>query len=223
MIKPKICITLAGKTETELLANLVKAQVFHDFVELRLDFLSEVQLEFLFELKKRLKGRSIITCRSKQDGGEFLGSDEEQMEILYHVNNLGFDFIDVDVRLIQQLNLPEKKSRVITSYHNFSHTPGYLTLKKILKKMRASRADVYKFACFTKSPKDLNSLYKLLINKKPSEQLIVLGMGQVGQISRIISPLLGSFLTFASLEESVAPGQLSFEEMRKIYKQFANL
>lgn len=252
---PQICITLAGKSEAELLENLAEAQKLHDFVELRLDFLPEVRPEFLIELRKKLKGRGVVTCRATRDGGEFQGTDEEQLEILYQASDLGFDFIDVDLRLADKFlaikNKPDyvsntspleggdpkgrgmsgkqeidnnsvqngEKSKVIASYHHFSHTPGYLQLRKILKKMRASGADIYKFACQVESEKDLHSLYKLLINKKPSEEIIVLGMGKVGQISRVVSPLLGGFLTFASLGDSVASGQFGFEEIQKKYRE----
>jgi 3-dehydroquinate dehydratase type I len=216
--KPQICLTVFGRTEAELLENLKQAQSLHNFVELRLDYLPSIPLDFLPRLKKEVLGKAIITCRSRQDGGEFAGNDEEQLTILQQANELGFTLVDVDLRLINQLELVEKKSQIIVSYHHFSHTPGYLQLKKILKRMRASRADVYKFACLAQSEKDLRSLYKLLVNQKSDEKLIVLGMGPIGRTSRIVSPLLGGLLTFASLTEATAPGQLSFEELAKAYK-----
>jgi 3-dehydroquinate dehydratase type I len=43
-------------------------------------------------------------------------------------------------------------------------------------------------------------------------------MGRRGKISRIMAPLLGSVITYASLdpEEASAPGQLTIEEMQTI-------
>ena len=42
-------------------------------------------------------------------------------------------------------------------------------------------------------------------------------MGEYGILSRILCTLLGSPFTYASLVESVAPGQLTLREMRSIY------
>mgnify|MGYP006322735585 FL=1 len=45
-------------------------------------------------------------------------------------------------------------------------------------------------------------------------------MGDYGIISRILSTFYGnSPFTYASLEQSIAPGQLSVIEMRRIYER----
>jgi len=45
-------------------------------------------------------------------------------------------------------------------------------------------------------------------------------MGEEGKISRIMAPYFGSYLSFASLERGAesAPGQLTVEEMREIFR-----
>jgi 3-dehydroquinate dehydratase/shikimate dehydrogenase len=50
--------------------------------------------------------------------------------------------------------------------------------------------------------------------------VIALGMGQAGQISRILAPKLGGFLTFASLDEAhaTAPGQMTVQHYRDLYR-----
>ena len=49
---------------------------------------------------------------------------------------------------------------------------------------------------------------------------VVLGMGQEGRISRIMTPYLGSEFTFASAAqgEETAPGQFDFQQLTDIYK-----
>jgi len=47
-------------------------------------------------------------------------------------------------------------------------------------------------------------------------------MGELGIFSRIACVLTGSFLTYASLEEKTAPGQINIDEMREIYHLFSN-
>jgi 3-dehydroquinate dehydratase-1 len=52
--------------------------------------------------------------------------------------------------------------------------------------------------------------------------MIVLGMGHLGKLSRVISPLLGAYLTFASLNTPTAPGQLSLQELQIKYNTLLN-
>ena len=47
-------------------------------------------------------------------------------------------------------------------------------------------------------------------------------MGELGIFSRIVCPLAGSFLTYASFEEKTAPGQLNIKKMREIYNLIMN-
>ena len=42
-------------------------------------------------------------------------------------------------------------------------------------------------------------------------------MGTLGFFSRIMCVIKGSFLTYASLEEKTAPGQINIEKMKEIY------
>jgi 3-dehydroquinate dehydratase-1 len=48
--------------------------------------------------------------------------------------------------------------------------------------------------------------------------IIAVSMGDAGKISRVVAPLLGAYLTYASLRKGKesAPGQLSFEEVKRI-------
>jgi 3-dehydroquinate dehydratase len=45
-------------------------------------------------------------------------------------------------------------------------------------------------------------------------------MGELGRVSRLLSPLFGGFFTFASLElgSETAAGQMTIQEMRAAYE-----
>ena len=43
-------------------------------------------------------------------------------------------------------------------------------------------------------------------------------MGDIGQITRIVGPARGSFLSYAASDRQAAPGQLSVKEMLETYK-----
>jgi len=222
LTQPRICLSIGENNLDKLLSTIDKAQSIHNFLEIRVDYLDNLNLEIIKIIKQKLKVKAIFTCRSSQDGGQFQGSDVEQIEFLMFATDLGFEFIDVDWRLISNFKHKFEHTKIIVSYHHYQHTPSYLNLKHKLKKMRASVADIYKFACLVKSEKDLFKLYKLLLAKKSGEEMIVLGMGHLGKLSRVISPLLGGYLTFASLNTPTAPGQLSLQELQIKYNTLLN-
>ncbi len=67
---------------------------------------------------------------------------------------------------------------------------------------------------------DIKTLIRLLLDKKPNEEMIVIGMGDKGKITRLINPLLGSYLTYASTEYSQsAPGQIPINLLRAVYQR----
>jgi len=47
-------------------------------------------------------------------------------------------------------------------------------------------------------------------------------MGELGIFSRIMCPIVGSFLTYAFFEEKTAPGQINITKMREIYDLISN-
>ena len=76
--------------------------------------------------------------------------------------------------------------------------------------------DVVKIATNVVNDNDNIELIKLLINK--DKDVIILGMGEKGKIIRIISPLLGGYLTFASVDNNIsASGQISLNDLIQIY------
>jgi 3-dehydroquinate dehydratase/shikimate dehydrogenase len=74
-----------------------------------------------------------------------------------------------------------------------------------------------KIATFVNSWADNRRLMELLSREWPKPAIVV-GMGDVGQITRIIGPARGSFLTYAAVTSVSAPGQLSVHEMLDVYR-----
>ncbi len=71
--------------------------------------------------------------------------------------------------------------------------------------------DIIKIATHINSEGDIITLQNLLAESK--ENLILIGMGEKGAVTRIEFPKLGSKLTFCSAQLNTAPGQISLEEM----------
>jgi len=57
------------------------------------------------------------------------------------------------------------------------------------------------------------------------KRMVVFGMGELGKISRIISPFLGAEFTFASVDDTLntAPGQISFDKLNYIHNEIRKL
>ncbi len=191
-------------------------------VELRLDYLNDFSgIEKIRDISK-LK---ISTCMPSWEGGKFKGSEKERIEILLSaIEFSGYLTIELKTRkslrdmLIKKAR--EKGVKVIIAYHDFNSTPGRKAILKILKKEQAAGADIAKVAFMPKNYADvLNTMYSLVENKI-GIPVIAVSMGKIGKISRIIAPVLGSYLTYASVEmgKESAEGQLTVDELRNVLK-----
>ena len=202
----KICTPVIGKTLKEFLKNLEKVQEVSDMVELRVDKIKDLREQDLKLIRKKTIKEAILTSRRK--------------DILLKGLDLKFDFIDIDLSMINDLRLSQlKQSKIILSFHDFQKTPNIKKLVVILDQMRKCRSDIIKIATKVKNNEDLGNLFRLILAKKKEEKIIVVGMGKKGQLTRILGPLLGSFLAFASTEFGMtAPGQIDINKMRNIYK-----
>jgi 3-dehydroquinate dehydratase-1 len=59
-----------------------------------------------------------------------------------------------------------------------------------------------------------------LIKKFPSADIISFAMGAEGLLSRVMCPLAGGYLTYASIKEGSgsAPGQITVADMHSLYR-----
>jgi len=206
MKKIKICTPIIGRNLKEFLKNLDQAQEVSDMVELRADKIKNLSEEDLHLIRKKTKKEAIFTCKNK--------------EIILRALNLGFDYVDVELSLISNINLPkQEKSKIILSFHDFKKTPKIQELTATINYMREYNVGVLKIATMVNDNQDIKNLLQILLDKKNNEKMIVIGMGEKGKIIRILGPLLGSFLTFASTQYGkTAPGQIDIKKMQNIYK-----
>ena len=107
--------------------------------------------------------------------------------------------------------------------HNLRSTPGLEELKRIVTQELATGADICKVVTTAKSFED-NLTALRLFALFPGVKLVALAMGQVGKPSRVFSPLLGGYFTYASLSEGKesATGQLTVNYLRSFYEATGN-
>jgi len=211
-----ICVPLVERTVEEdvKLANSLDC----DLVEVRLDYLASASgLERIKEINKPI----IATCIPKWEGGLFMGSEEERLRLLESCIPY-CDYVTVEVGADEEFRrdlIKKAKTRnvkVIMAFHDFKGTPSLDRIVDIIKDEERVGADIAKVSFMANSRADVLTLIRALVECKSSIPIIALSMGEKGKVSRIIGPMFGSYLTFASSSKSKesAPGQLTLEEIR---------
>ncbi len=209
-----ICVSLSEKTIQETI-NVLPAL---DFVELRLDLIADLSIEG-FQKILDLDKRTIITFRP--NGTE----DHVRMDYFSRAIQSGATYIDIEYEcrtgMVQQLADRVRKTgsqtRLILSYHNYELTPSVDILKDIIANGRRMGVELIKIATQVQDRKDNIRLLQLL---ETDENLVVIGMGEKGKLTRVSAPLLGSLFTFVSLEsgKETAAGQLSQDQMSDLLR-----
>lgn len=213
--KLPICTILAEADLAQTKALTAEVERDSTFFELRADFLSNLNEELIYSLKKILKLPTIFTLRDRENGGQFVGSNSEKLNFYRQAVDASYEYLDLelDSPLIDVLD--RKKSKLIVSYHNFSATPSLAKLRSVIVQAQTKKPDLIKIATFVNQTTDLQVLAKLLLDHQIPKQLIVVGMGELGKPSRVLFPYLGSFLTYAVFNNKITSGQLSLSEMQK--------
>jgi 3-dehydroquinate dehydratase/shikimate dehydrogenase len=184
-----------------------------ELVEYRLDYLSHLP-----DLNRLLKDRPtpvVITIRRAEDKGRWRQSEEQRQTLLRQAIVQGVEYVDLEMDVAPMIRRYGKTKRII-SYHNFDETPD--DLDKIHARMTKLDPDIIKLATMANSPSDMVRMLQLV--KHSDVPTVGFCMGEFGMASRILCGKYGSPLTYATFnkDRELAPGQLSFEEMRKIYR-----
>jgi 3-dehydroquinate dehydratase/shikimate dehydrogenase len=181
-------------------------------IELRLDFLAKAP-----DLKRMLAAKPceiVATVRRPVDGGRWPGSEEERLLLLRQAIVGGFDWVDLETDISEEVRRYKDVKRII-SYHNLREVPH--DLEAIYERMCEQDADVIKIAVTAQSIFDNLRVLKLMQHaKKPT---VAFCMGDLGWPSRILGAKYGAPFTYAAFnrERGIAPGILSYEDLKKVY------
>ena len=215
-----ICVPIVGSSMLKALDQISAADKVADILELRLDLIVSPDLNALLHAANK---PVIVTNRSKLDGGQFKGNDEERLQVLHDAMAAKADYVDIEVSTPREYLQPFLEgydtSRIILSYHDFSHTPE--DINPLYEAMNDLPGEILKIVTYARDLNDNLKMFQLLERaKKENKKLIGLCMGDLGEISRVLSPLYGGFLTFGSLEtgQESAPGQIPANVLRNIYR-----
>lgn len=214
-MKPiRICVPVVAPTQAEAARAWEKIAHQGYLTELRVDYLEPpVDLAALFQDRP---GPVIVTNRLRTEGGRWQGGEAARRRLLEEAITLGADYVDLeftaDPDWRRELLAHRGGSRIILSWHDVTSTPPADRLREVLEEMLAQDADIVKLVTFARQPADAVRLLTLIpAALERGREIIALGMGPEGKFSRVVAPLLGSYLTFATLKagQESAPGQMT--------------
>jgi 3-dehydroquinate dehydratase type I len=190
--------------------------------ELRLDYLARPDLPRLLRYPR---GPVIVTNRLPQEGGRWQGEERDRQRQLEQAISLGADYVDVEFNADPQwrrdILAGRGRSKIILSWHDLQGTSTPYRLADTMVAMAELHADIIKIVVYAHKPADGLALLALIPGAlERGQDIIAFSMGPAGKYSRVISPLLGGYLTFAVLEagQESAPGQLTVRELLAIWE-----
>ena len=210
-----ICVPIVSGTTEAAVADIEKAGAYADLLEIRVDYIQNPDLVKIFAAKRV---PFIITVAPRSDCGHFYGPEKDRIDLLKQAVALGADYIDVnsDCAGLPDLVGNRGDTKIIVSYHNFRETPA--DVEAVYSRLAATGADIVKIATFANRLSDNCGMLDLV--RKSRGDIIAVCMGPLGEISRILAPLYGAYLTFGSMREGKesAPGQIPAEVLRNVYR-----
>jgi 3-dehydroquinate dehydratase/shikimate dehydrogenase len=181
-------------------------------VELRLDYISgEVNIK---RLVSERPSPVVITCRRPADGGKYNGTEEQRQLLLRTAIAEGVEYVDLEDDVAARIPRFGRTKRIV-SMHDFRKTPE--NIEEIHRRLCAGDPDIVKISTMANHPHD--NLRILSLTKKSKIPMVGICMGDIGIPTRILAGKFGSPLTYATFshERTLAPGQLSFQQMNEIF------
>lgn len=214
-----VCVSVAPKNMKEARIQLLEAGKLADVVEIRVENIIDL------DIKKLLKEpRPKVIIANRQSVPTPSGSKDNQIALLYEAIEAGAEYVDIDLKAgkmaISYLMRFAAKTRtqVIISYHYFSKTPYYIMHPYL--RMKAAHPHISKLVTYATDISDCIRIFNILQKAKGEHSLLAaFCMGEKGEISRILAPRFGGYLTYASLDEgnATAPGQISVDKLINVY------
>lgn len=224
-----VCLCLTGRTIAENLAALEVCRDKVDLVELRVDWL-EPEEQFLIRSFPALAGLpAILTVRRRVDCGSFDEGEGVRLVIMAKAlsyarsdNKANFAYVDLE----DDFRIPSIEescrvfgTRIIRSHYHPKGIPE--KLDALWSGLAAEPGVIPKLVV---TPQGSDDLAKFLSWSKTLGQRdrILIGMGEYGYPTRILSSRLGSMFNYCSALScglpTAAPGQIDPEAFAEVYR-----
>lgn len=233
---PLICVPIVAAERADALrqAEAIRAHdPAPDLVELRADHLKDLELEeldlFLGDLAALLGPALpiLFTNRLAAEGGAGAWDAAERAASIMAAITSGHCAL-ADCELATPLAIRQEildaahacNMQVIISAHDFAGTPDNAQLDARLTELASAGGDAAKLAVTAQIPDDTLRLLAATQRVRAAARvpLITLAMGPLGIFTRLVGPLFGAVLTFASVGPTSAPGQLPVGLVRDYWR-----
>jgi len=201
--------------------QLALALRFTRTIELRLDWLGSDReiTRFLSQLaEERPRATLIATCRRVQAGGQYRGSVARQLLHLAEALRAGCQWYDLEIETasvcpVELLDVLLGEGRFLASAHFFRGVPR--NLKGLARGLAEVRPDAIKIAAQCDSHAESSRLLQFARGRK---KVVAVPMGEIALPARILALRDGSALSYAAVENSTAPGQVSLDDAKNLYR-----
>lgn len=232
---PKVVVPVVNTTAESILSGVKRAVAANvDAIEWRADYAAEaVDASWLVETAKQIASEVpetplLFTIRTASQGGNVDVPAYQYATLLHAVIEADcIDMVDIEINMgdviVSDLVECAHKHGVATvlSYHNFTETPDKDWMVDQLVHMHELGGDIPKMAVMAQSKQDTLALLAAtdeVVGQRGITPVLTMAMGADGVVSRLLGEVFGSALTFSSLEDASAPGQLSLMETRTVLR-----
>lgn len=214
MTRPKICASIVNSD----LKAVKRVESAVDLYEVRIDLIGADWRDIARRLTKPW-----IACNRKPDeGGVWRGGEEARVAELLSALELGAAMVDIELstdNLGEVVKQIKKRAECLISYHDMKKTPPLNLMKELVRRQLAAGADVGKVVTTAEKFGDNISTLQL-IQEFSGKRIVSFAMGQLGLVSRVLCPMVGGEFIYAAIASGreSAPGQITADAMRQIYK-----
>ena len=234
-----ICVPIVGPSIEEILSQVQEAvQAKVDLIELRPDMWmknshisEEAYISTIVNLVEEVHSKyekmpMLFTWRTLAEGGDTSLTNENYCNLLQAIVNQNVvDAVDVELfaytdtigQIIKEAH--HQGIQTVMSYHNFHKTLNRDTLHLYAEQMISAGAAVIKFALMPTTSDDVLSVLqftKELSERYPQLPRITMSMGKLGQMTRACGHVFGNCLTFGTLGQASAPGQVKVAVLKQL-------
>lgn len=220
----KICAVVAAPDANSMLRQVRLALKQTRTVELRLDWLvDDLEIKRFLEKLARLQlsglAKLIATCRRRQAGGRYRGTVARQLVHLGEAIRAGCAWYDLEVETTREcppelVDVLLGEGRRIASAHFFDRMPK--DLARVGAELLRGCPAAIKIAAQCDS---LADSLKLLHFARKRRNIVAMPMGEVALAARLLAIRNGSSVfAYAPVENATAPGQISLEETKDVYR-----
>jgi 3-dehydroquinate dehydratase-1 len=230
--KPKICVPLVSYTLLEIIEEIKVIKKYPvDIIEWRMDMYQDIKditktTSALQQIRELLADIPLLcTFRTVYEGGKTTLSISEYMKLNSLIITSGnTDIIDIELSQAQDtiafyISLAKENNvKVLLSNHDFEKTPTKKEIIHRLLSMQNLGCDIAKIAVMPSNKKDVLTLLDATatMEEHATIPIVTMSMHDIGRISRFTGELFGSSMTFASVKNASAPGQIDITELDQL-------